>query len=152
MYAFGSGHEDVALTLNIDENKSNFRRPDTPPESERERARQPQSQPQHGRSEKSRTSPYPQELCLSVCQSVHIDCPTVWADRKGVPPELCIRLSVKISPPLASVCVCVSVFPNPSSDCKTKFERFPNRLVNFVATAAKPGIIFRVLLGLKTVG
>lgn len=43
MYAFGSGHEDVALTLNIDENKSNFRRPDTLPESERERERDSRS-------------------------------------------------------------------------------------------------------------
>jgi len=27
MYAFGFAHEDVAMTLNIDENKSNFRQP-----------------------------------------------------------------------------------------------------------------------------
>jgi len=27
MYAFGFPHEDVAMTLNIDENKSNFRQP-----------------------------------------------------------------------------------------------------------------------------
>lgn len=108
-------------------------------ERETETERQSQSQPQDVRSEKSRTSPYPQEVCvvirLSLCLSLCL-CLSVclyWLPNGLSRPKKGFRLNwvytrVSKSPLPQRVFLETSV--GFSQSCKMKFEMFPNLLVN----------------------